>query len=172
MALTAAERKRRQREKERKRAEEERHKGGDAAAHLYRTPFSEWVARSGKLDDLIEYTALAGFELPSFEDERDPDEFVIDRDCFGEVDLFGDAKGAWGSAEATIGLLQDTAMILAQAVNAYKRQEIEVRLAELEDPAEVDRSEALKEAVRLNKMLDQLKKQVRRNFPQWKVMGD
>lgn len=171
MALTPAEKQKAYRERQKEKAKDERHKGGDAAADLFRTPFSEWEERHGKVLDLIEYTSLAGFELPLIEDERDPEEFVIDRECHGEGDLFGDAKGALGRAEITVGVLMDTAMLLAEAVNLYKREEIEARLAELKDSAKADRATVIKEAVKLNRILDQLDKQVRRSFPQWKVTG-
>lgn len=170
MAMTPAERKRKQRQQEKERAQKEARQGGDVAADVYRTPFSEWVER-GSLDDLIQATSLAGFELPPFDDERGPEEFVIDRQAFGDVDLFGDAQGALGRAEVTVGLLIDSTMLLAESVNAYKRDEINKRLSELESSNEADRATVMKEAVRLNKMLDQLNKRVRRDFPQWKVTG-
>lgn len=171
MALTPAEKQRAYRERQKNKKQEEFKKGGDAAADLFRTPFSEWAQNGSYIDELFEYSSLAGFELPSFDDERDPEEFVIDRECHGDGDLFGDAKGALGRAEATIGILQDVAWHLATAVNSYKREEIEARLSELESSTEADRATAMKEAVRLHKMLDQLNKQVRRAFPQWKVTG-
>jgi outer membrane murein-binding lipoprotein Lpp len=169
MALSAAERKRRQREREKREAEKKRHHGGDAAKDLYRTPFSDWSERTDALGDLIEYTAMAGFELPPFDDERDPEDFVIDRIAFGEGDLFGDAKGALGRAEVTIGLLMDAALHLAGAVNQYKRNELQSRLSELEQPDKMERPAAIREAVRLSKMLDQLDKNVRRDLPQWMI---
>jgi len=170
MALSPAERKRRQRERERREAEAKRHHGGDAATDVYRTPFSDWSERTGALDDLIQYTSMAGFELPPFDDERDPEDFVIDRHAFGDADLFGDAKGALGRAEATIGLLMDATKLLAEAVNRYKRNEIQSRLSELEQPGDMDRAAAIKEAIRLDKMLDQLDKHVRLDLPQWKII--
>lgn len=172
MATSAAERKRRQRQRDRERAERERLKGGDAAAELFVTPFSQWAQNSEAINSLVEYTSLAGFTLPPFDDERDPEDFVIDLELHGEGDLFGGAKGALGRAEATVGILQDAAMLLAQAVNRYKRQEIEARLAELAESDDIDRAAAMEEAVKLNKFLDQLDKQVRRNYPQWKVTSE
>lgn len=171
MALTPAEKQKAYRERQKAKAKNDALKGGDDAADLYHTPFSEWAERNEAVGSLIEYTALAGFELPPFDDERDPEEFVLDRETYGDSDLFGDAKGALGRAEATIGILQDAALLLAEAVNSYKRHEIEARLAELESSSDTNRATAMKEAVRLNKMLDQLSKQVRRSFPQWKVTG-
>lgn len=172
MALTPAERKRRQREKEKEAAAVQRRQGGDAAADLFRTPFSVWAQNNQNIDDLIVYSSVAGFELPPFDDERDPHDFVIDREAHGEGDLFGGAKGALGRAEATIGILQDVAYLLAEAVNSYKREELRARLAEIEASNTMDRATAMTAAVRLNKMLEQLDKQVRRSFPEWKVSDD
>lgn len=170
MAMTPAERKRKQRQLEKERAKQEAQQGGDAGSDAYRLPFSEWAER-GSLDDLSQYAALAGFELPAFDNERDPEEFIIDRFAFGDESPLGDAKGALGRAEATVGLLIDMALLLAESVNKYKQNEITERLTELESSNEADRATAMKEAVRLNKMLDQLNRRVRRDFPQWKVTG-
>ena len=79
-----------------------------------------------------------------------------------------------GRAEMMITALNEAAENLAFYVNKYKRTEIKARLAEIEasdlsDP-ETKRA-ALKNAARLNKMLEQLDKQVRLTFPQWKVTG-
>jgi hypothetical protein len=71
-----------------------------------------------------------------------------------------------------MGLLNDTAITLAYSINAYKRGEIKARIAELEQSADVDRATAMQEAVRLNKILDQLNKHVRMTFLQWKVTGN
>ena len=81
------------------------------------------------------------------------------------------AAAANGRAEVTIGCLIDAATTLAGVVNRYNQQEIKNRLAELEDPDRTDRATALKEAVKLNKILSRLEKQVRWTFPQWKVTG-
>lgn len=172
MALSATERSRLHRERKRQVAEQERLKGGDDAADLYRTPFSEFAERDSNIGECFMYMALAGMEFPEFNDERDANEFVFDRAAFGDDDdLFDNAVGALGRAEVMIGLLNDTAITLAGAVNQYKKQEIKSRLAELEQSKEIDRATAMNEAVRLNKILDRLNKQVRMPFPQWKVTG-
>lgn len=49
--------------------------------------------------------------------------------------------------------------------------EIMNRLAELERSNKVNMATAVQEAVRLNKMLELLDKQVRRSLPQWEVKG-
>ena len=105
------------------------------------------------------------------EDERDPVAFALEEVVAGVENPFPGAKGAIGRAEVIIDCLVDAASELAGVVNNYKRHEIESRLSELESSSEADRATAMKEAVRLNKMLDQLSKRVRRDFPQWKVTG-
>ncbi|MCA1775600.1 MAG: hypothetical protein LC676_08330 [Loktanella sp.] len=60
---------------------------------------------------------------------------------------------------------------MAAALHCYKQEEIKARLTEVEASDAADKATALKEAVRLNKILDQLTKQVRTSFPQWKVTG-
>jgi hypothetical protein len=171
MALTPAEKQKAYRDRQKRKAKAEARKGGDMGADLFHTPYSEWAEHDDNVLSLIEYTALAGFELPPFDNERDPEEFVIDRELFGAVELFEDAKGALGRAEVTIGVLLDAAMILAGSVNSYKQHEIKQRLAELENSDTADRATAMSEAVKLNKILDQLNEQVRRPFPQWRVTG-
>ena len=170
MVLSAAERKRRQREKEREEEARLRRQGGDEVSDLYRMPFSEWAENDNNIDDLIVYTSLAGFELPAFDVEEDPHEYVIDRiAAHGDGDLFGGAKGTLGRAEATVGILGDTALLLATAINNYKRHEIKARIAELEADETVERAAAMREAVRLNKLLEQLDRMVRRPVPEWRV---
>lgn len=170
MTMTSAERQRAFRERQKAAAIDEA-KAQGLDAHLFRTPFSEWAQHDIRIADLFQYSSIAGFELPPFDDERDLKEFVLDRDAHGDLDLFEESKGALARAESTIGVLQDVALLLAEAVNLYKRQEIEARLAELESSDTTDRATAMSEAVKLNKILDQLDKQVRRSFPQWKVTG-
>lgn len=172
MALTPAEKQKAYRERQKAKADREKLKGGDDGAQFYRTPFSEFAQADANLSEIDQYLALAGVELAAFDDERGPESFVIDRAAFGEEPLFGDAEGALGRAEVTIGCLIDAATTLADAVNRYKRNEVEARLAELEQDAEVDRAKAMNEAVRLNKILDQLSKTIRMPIPQWKAMGN
>jgi hypothetical protein len=119
------------------------------------------------------YMALAGMEFPVFDDERNANEFVFDRAAFGpDEDLFDGAVGALGRAEVMVSLLHDTAIELSGSINTYKKNEIKTRIAELEQSSDIDRAAVMKEAVRLNKILDLLNKQVRVAFQQWKVTGE
>jgi hypothetical protein len=169
MAMTEAEKKRTQRA----RKKEEHRKGRDDGTAFYRTPFSEFAQEDPNLDDCSMYMAMAGMEFPGFDDERNANEFVFDRGAFEpDVDLFYGAVGALGRAEAMVGLLHDTAITLSESINTYKQDEIKTRIAELEQSSDIDRAAAMKEAVRLNKVLDLLNKRVRVAFPQWKVTGE
>jgi len=172
VAMTPAERKRKQRERDQQRAEEQKLKIVDEGSQFYLMPFSQWAERDPDIGSCDMYMAMAGMEFPSFDDERDPEEFVFDRPAFGDEDVFGGAKGALARAERVVSLLLDTALTLASSVNLYKQNEINARLAELEKSTDVDRATAMKDAVRLNKILNQLEKQVRMPIPQWKVKSE
>lgn len=170
MALTPAEKQKayRERKKAEKRAAKE-----STAPHLKRPLSALWNESAG-FTDFEQALQLAGIAPPSFEDERNPEDETLEPDAigldqYGVDEIFGNRKGAIGRAEVIIGSLIDAASELASIVNRYKRAEIEARLAELENSAETDVATAIEQAVRLNKMLDQLNKQVRRSFPQWEV---
>lgn len=88
--------------------------------------------------------------------------------------LFQLDRRSLGRAEVIVTALIEAAQDLAGFVSDYKRQEIKARIAEIEgsDLSDTEtKKAALKESARLNKMLDQLDKQVRWTFPQWKVTG-
>ncbi|WP_417728047.1 hypothetical protein [Roseovarius sp.] len=167
MAMTEAEKKRLQRQ----RAEDERRALSDATYPYLKETFSEFLKYEGNYVNVEIALALAGIEAPLIEDERDPHTCALEEVIVDVEDPFPGAKGAIGRAEVMIDCFMDAAIELACVVNSYKRQEIEARLAELESSPETDKAEAMKEAVKLNKLLDRLKKQVRRNFPVWKVTG-
>jgi predicted XRE-type DNA-binding protein len=74
-----------------------------------------------------------------------------------------------------VGCLIDAAGELARIISGYKRDEIDARIAEIEqsdlsDPAA--KKQAFAEMAKLKEMRDQLGKQVRWTFPQWKVTGE
>lgn len=169
MALTAAEKQKAYRD--RKIAEQ---RAARDATHPYlKRTFSEYAEQHAGFTDFELPLWTAGIEAPTFFDERGPEHFVIQDATQGLEDPFGHAQGAIGRAEVIINCLIDAAIELGVAVNSYKRREIETRLAELarSEPADADRETTIQEAVKLNKILDQLDKQVRRSFPQWKVTG-
>lgn len=172
MALTPAEKQKayRERQKEIKRADLK--SGSLEAAQVSKRLFSDTFQSDPNATDFELALGLAGMVAPAFDDERGPTETSLSETIDGVIDPFGDASGALGRAEVTIGCLIDAAATLAGIVNHHLKTEINDRLAELEDPKLTDRPTAIKEAVELNKMLDQLSKQVRWTFPQWKVTGN
>tara|TARA_R100001369_G_scaffold90595_1_gene129838 strand:+ start:445 stop:975 length:531 start_codon:yes stop_codon:yes gene_type:complete len=157
--------------RERKKASEQA--AGDATYPFLKEPFYLWLERT---DGGGDWTAaecelnLASIEMPQFEDDGGP---RPNDDAFGD-DLEKYYRGyekSIGRAEAMVDNLIGAASCIAATINQYKRQEIEARLKELEVSDEADKATAMKQAVRLNKILDQLDKQVRSTFPQWKVRG-
>lgn len=171
MAMTEAEKKRVQRA--RKKAEL---RNAPNEAHSYfKEPFSEFMNRDDVRDNFDQVSTpleLLGYEAPAFDDERGPMDFADPNTIAGVPDPFPyAADDAIGRAHVFIECLLDAAEKMAGFANAYEREQLEARLKELESSSEADRATAMKEAVRLNKMLDQLSKRVRRDFPQWKVTG-
>jgi len=172
MAMSPAEKQRAYRERQKK-SKKEQLKQADAPASVFKAPFFESVDELSYSSDFADAFELMGVPTPKFEDDRGPEAFSLDE---GAVDtgVFDNAKGSLGRAELMVGCLIAAALDLARHVNDYKREEIKNRLAEIEasDLSDPDtKKAALREATRLNKMLDQLDKQVRWTFPQWKVTG-
>lgn len=169
MAMTPAEKQKAYRE--RKKAEEQ--SLGDATYSVLKEPFFSWLERTEAYGDWSAAEAelnLAALEMPPFEDDGGP---RPSDDAFGDdiAEYYRGYSGSIGRAEAMVDQLIGAASCIAAAINNYKREEIEARLSEVEASTKMDKAEAMQEAVRLTKMLDQLKKQARRSFPQWKVAG-
>ncbi|WP_417278395.1 hypothetical protein [Celeribacter sp.] len=173
MAKSSAERQREYMERKRQREVE----ANASIKGVYAVPFFEYFNedRRGYLSELNMALDIAGIEMPEFENDLGPKHFALN-DVLDGVDApeYSDDVGSLGRAEVMIGSLIDAARVFADMVNDNKRTEIKARLAEIEaadlsDPE--TRKAALKDVARLNKMLDQLDKQVRWTFPQWKVTG-
>ncbi len=171
MALTPAEKQKAYRERQKQNREAELKSGSLAAAKVSKRLFSETFQDDPNSSDFELALGLAGMVAPDFEDERGPTEAALPHTIAGAEDTFGDATGALARAEVAIGCLITAAVILSDIVNSHLKNEINDRLAELEDPENSDRVIAIKEAVKLHKMLDQLEKHVRWTFSQWKVTG-
>lgn len=172
MALTPAEKQRNYRERRKKNEV----KASLAITKVFSSPFCEYFEpyRFGSDFDLT--LTIAGIETPVFKDDLGALEHTSypDPDTLASDALVNKAKNSLGRAELIVEHLAHAAADLAGWINSYKRSEIKLRLQEIEerdlsDPNE--RKAALQEATRLNKMLDQLGKQVRWTFPQWKVTG-
>ncbi|MTH79341.1 hypothetical protein [Paracoccus aestuariivivens] len=161
----------------RKRVKQRKAEANLEASSVFRKPFFEYFNEQELSDSEFDFClGNAGFQTPEFPDDRGPEHYMIDpeRDAHGQPMNPFYAERSVGRAEVIIGSLIDAANDLAHHVNDYKRTEIKARLAEIEasdlsDPAK--KNAALTEAIRLNKMLDQLDKQVRRAFTQWRVTG-
>ena len=89
MALTPAEKQKAYRARKKAEAEVAQTKGKDIAVSLYRKPFSQWAENDANIGECDMYMALAGMEFPGFDDERDAQEYVIDLEAFGDIDIFG-----------------------------------------------------------------------------------
>lgn len=170
MALTPAETQRRYRQRLKMKAK----LANIAALSDFREPFFEFL--SDRSTSFEESLAIAGVYAPTFDDDRGPRPFGKNGvfDHVHDDPGLEDDVGSLGRAELVVSALTDAASELAAQINAYKRSEIKARLAEIEasDLSDPDaKKAALKNAARLNKMLDQLDKQVRFTFPQWKVTG-
>lgn len=138
----------------------------------FRKPFGEYYLDHPQGSDVDLALELAGYDPPDFTDDRGPEAFALEDAIAGVDDPFRGAVGALGRADAVVGLLIDASSELARIVSDYKKAEIKARIAEAEESDLTDaatRKAALAEIVRLNKILDQLNKQVRRNFQQWEV---
>ncbi|WP_028717161.1 hypothetical protein [Paracoccus sp. J39] len=173
-ANAEAQRRWRQRQKEKRQQELTQ---ATAPQDVFREPFFQVFPPDEQVSSqYCQSLELAGITAPLFEDDRGPEAYTLDDlDELEAKFVFGEDSGtSLGRAEVMIGCLIKAAEGLADEVNTYKRTEIKARLAEIEasdlsDPAK--KKAALKEATRLNKMLDQLDKQVRWTFPAWKVTG-
>lgn len=172
MALTPAEKQKAYRERKKEKQRSQLRYGSMEAAGISKRPFSETFQADSDASDLELTLGIAGMVAPDFEDERGPTEAALPHTIAGAEDTFDYVTGALARAEVAIDSLLSAAVILSGIVNKHLKSEINDRLAELEDPQNSDRATAIKEAVKLNKMLDQLDKQVRWAFPQWKVTLD
>ena len=166
MAMTPLERKRRSLARKAERAR----LAGDPSDAIVAVKFYQYLSQDGNWESEVlyhlEWAGIKTDALPVFENDDDPDHDPAND---------GPYRGSIGRAERMVGMFLDAASGLAAIINRYKRQEIDQAIARIEasdlaDPA--TKKKALKEIVRLNKIRDQLDKQVRRTIPQWKVKGD
>lgn len=166
MALTPAEKQKRYRDRQRAAARGP----GDAAAPVLQMPFFKFYEENADHSEFEIPLYLAGAEPPSFTDDGPA---VFSRMLEG-LEL-PSAPNSIARAELAVECFAEAARALAAVVNNYKQAEIKARIAEIEQSdlsdAETKRK-ALADIVRLQKMLDQLSKQVRWTFPQWKVTGE
>ncbi len=174
MALTGAEKAQRFRDRQKAKKLNLLKGPGRAADDLFRAPFFDALNDDPNFSSVQMALELAGIDAPSFDDDQGPTAFAIQGVIDGVEDPYPVADNSLGRAETMVGCFLDAAVEMAGIVNSYKRREIRARLAEIEesdmsDPAH--RKAAMASIVRLNKILDQLEKQIRWTLPQWKVEG-
>ncbi|MFG6081414.1 hypothetical protein ACEUZ9_002034 [Paracoccus litorisediminis] len=172
MALSNAEKVRRHRQRKKK----QEIKASLELSNVFRMPFSEFFEPGRFGSDFDISLVLAGIKTPVFEDDLGARAHTRypDPDMLEDAEIFDAATDSLGRAEFMLECLTHAASDLAGWIANYKQYEIKQRLAEIEESDMSDptaKKVALKEATRLNKMLDQLDKQVRITFPQWKVTG-
>lgn len=167
MAMTAAERKR----QERARKRQARESALEATRPYCRKPFFEFF---GAHPDALNFDMAldaAGICPPAWEDDRGPASWSGQIEA-GSPDAYSGYKGSIGRAEVTIGALLDAAGELAAIVNAYKRQEIDRAVADLEtsDFADVDqRRSVVRELMALRGMQQSLEGAYQRRIPRWEL---
>jgi hypothetical protein len=139
---------------------------------VFQKPFFEYYDENAPLSEFNMSLDIAGIPMPEFNDDRGPRAYALNDVLDVDEPTFADEVRSLGRAEVMVGALIEAGRCLAYMVNDYKRTEIEARLAEIEASDLTDtaaKRAAMKEAARLTKMLDQLQKEVRWPFPQWKV---
>lgn len=178
MALSNAERQRRhyQKQKEKKRASLRTTEALEFSQVAQRPFFEHFQEVAGGFSDFMLCLDLAGIEAPDIEDDSDPKSLLgeIEKGFIDEPENspFTKGGGSLARGELIVGGLIDAAREMASIINSYKREEINNRIAELEasDLSDADeRKRALNDMVQLKGMLDQLDKEIRWSFPQWKV---
>jgi hypothetical protein len=151
----------------------------DSTYPFLHEPFYQWLERThggGEWETAMWHFDASALPQPEFTDDSGP------RSIDGEVELMkSDDYDPYAGYERSIGRMEclidnmlASALLLTHIVNDYKSGELRARIVEIEqsdlsDPEK--KRKALADIVRLQKMLDQLSKEVRRTFPQWKVKG-
>ena len=173
-ANTEAQRRWRQRQKEEK-LNSLKKVGDGTNDKVFKQPFSAATANNGNWSSFDIAFDVAGLEALSFDDDSGPKSFTGLIEASGKEsgsDPYEGATNSLGRAEIMVGCLIDAAAELAGLINTYKRKEIQQRISEIEQSDLTDplaRKAALAQIVRLTKLLDQLDKQVRWTFKQWKI---
>lgn len=180
MALTNSEIQKRWRERQKaKKIEALKSADSNEVAAIMNSPFFEFFEDHGEESTFTACMDTAGIEPPVFSDDAGPKsatgeiEKIFDEDPRASV--YHGRTNSLARAEIMVGQLIDAAAALARIVNDYKRHEIDARISEIEqsDLSDPDaKKKAFADMAELKKMRDQLDKQVRWTFPQWKVMGE
>ncbi|TGS92706.1 hypothetical protein EN814_23990 [Mesorhizobium sp. M2D.F.Ca.ET.171.01.1.1] len=162
MAKTSAEYQRAYRQRKAELAK----RAGDPTDKVATQPFSEFLANDGNWPVIEEVLDRVGVTPPVFDSDTD-DQW---QEQWEEP-----YRASIGRAERMVGAFLDAASGLASAIARYKRHEIDRAIADLEASGLNDaasRKAALSQIMRLNRVREQLDRQVRWTLPQWKTTGD
>lgn len=172
MALSAAERKRRQMERE----DLARRRRPDSSYEYLSTPFHIHLEDDPNWNSVNLMFELMGIAPPEFDDDRGPTEAAspdaLPDPAHTEENGFEGFEKSIGRAEVMVDLLISAAVELSSIINHFKQDELNKYLAQLETrdlSDQAERAQALKDAVRIAAIQDDLSKNVRWTFPQWKV---
>ncbi|MCM2504105.1 hypothetical protein NDN16_10520 [Aureimonas altamirensis] len=170
MALTSAQKQQRFRERQKAKEDAE---AAEMATYI-RRPFSEFFTEHKDHDwnsSVEEMADHAGLILPNLESEEFKE---FEENHLADFEWAN--RGAMTRAMLLRAAFYEGYRVLTDMLNQYQREEIEARIAEIEaadlsDPAV--KKQALGEIVKLNKLLDKLKKTERLSFPymEHKLLG-
>lgn len=171
MAMTALERKQKQIERDRAALREL----PDSTYPYLAQPFHSWLPGSDWEAAEHDINA-AGMNMPLITDDSGPRSFdgEVERAESRDWRPYVGYQGSIGQAESMVDYLLAAISQMTVAINAYKTQQIDDRIAELQRSDLSDneiRKVALNELVRLTKIKEHLEKTVRVSLPQWKVKG-
>lgn len=175
MSLSPAEKQRLYRERQKQKRVDSLQKAATGVSSISKHSFAEWFENHDHSDFEIPLETN-GISAPTFDDDRGLEAYVDPAVFRGiETDIFDQASNSLGRAELIVGGLISAAFELARKINAYKKDQINLRLealkaSDMNDPA--TREAKLAEILRLNRTLDDLNKTVRWTFPQWKEQSD
>lgn len=171
MALTNAEKVKRYRERQ-KQATLAR---ATTDPKIFRSAFCESAA-SAEWDFGRTMLEMVGISAAPIHDDSDPEfmSMVVAgiRDSEPNLESY---KRSLGRAELTLDHILEATTRMAKAISNFKRDEIDARISEIQQSDLSDsavKKQAFADMAKLQKMRDQLDKQVRSTFPQWKVTGE
>lgn len=165
----------------RERVAKAREAKGDQTEPFLRRPFFEFMQTvdndNSDWSTLDVYAAHSGIEFDYPTDDTDVDfQKITD---LGEVGGFspgdlGKHGNSLAKAERMMATFAVGHRVLANLINQYKREELQARIAELEASDLTDptlRKAALADLVKLNRLLERLRKEERFTYPAVEIKG-
>ena len=151
----------------------------DSSYPFLHRPFFDWLKDNAENNWHIFYAEIlaAGFDAPEFLDDSGPSSFdgAYEGGLTGtDEDPYAGYEGSIGRAESIVDHLLSSASLLALVIQEYKLEQLDDRIAEIEnaDLSDPDkRKGALADMVKMAKIREQLQKQTRYQVPGYKVKG-